>query len=260
MSISSLVPDQGHLGPFITACGELPGNYWARLHSFNVEKQEMQILLDDLHTAMQMECRSEIYRLEFGPTSSCSAIVADCKAGLESIPGMRNGDSVCLGSGMYAAATFAGFQCAIAPVAISELFLESNVSGVFQSNHIPLCGNHASIFCTVIGLFGKEFSYFGENSKLGYKKGPILIDTQTLWPPNKTPVESTETMDISDTPSQTGAIVSQSPAPPQTAAGSAMSPEQTASPKPSAAFPVMVIAQHGASTLIPSLLHARFGC
>jgi hypothetical protein len=60
MSISSLIPDQGHLDPFITACGELPGNYWARLHSFNVEKQGMQILLDDLHTAMQMECRSEL--------------------------------------------------------------------------------------------------------------------------------------------------------------------------------------------------------
>lgn len=44
MSISFLIPDPDHPSLF-TACGEVPGNYWLKLHSFNVEKQEDLMIL-----------------------------------------------------------------------------------------------------------------------------------------------------------------------------------------------------------------------
>ena len=77
---------------------------------------------------------------------------------------------------------------------------------------------------------------------------------------NKKRMESTETLKTTTTATNknesasqiTGAAVvsQQQQQPSQTAASSAMSP-QVASPKQSAAFPIMVVAQHGASTLVP---------
>ena len=115
----------------------------------------------------------------------------------------------------------------------------------------------------MIGEWGTDSLNFGENSKLAYKKGPVLKAARYLHTDtgaaNKKRMESTETLKTttgtnkSDTASQTGAAVlsqQQQQQPSQTAASSAMSP-QVASPKQSAAFPIMVVAQHGASTLVP---------
>jgi hypothetical protein len=78
-----------------------------------------------------------------------------------------------------------------------------------------------------------------------------VIYTQTFR--SKAHMEATESLKTATNTSQTGATASQpSPsAPAATSTSTAMSPKQVTSPASSSAFPVMVLAQHGAFTFEP---------